>query len=414
MAFDFGFNFNFNFAGAVQNKKINYLGFVGGSGYPSPYPKQIEMFNFAFNNSVPRMILGARGYGKTDYITILGLAYEIYLDPNYTAILITKESERGKELVAEIKEILTRFGVRFKNKAKKKIVVEGCNGKEPNLIALTIRSKGLRGRHPTIVIMDDPITPEDDSQAERLRAKKCYEELLKLTQNLLIIGQPVHKLDLYQELRTKILTICVIYGDIPQLDKDLNALRASGVSEASISASYYLKILDDNSLPLASIKEVDYCARRNFAWIDPSHKGGDYTAIAIGGRNAGEFIIAGFAFKKAWYDCVEEFKYLFDGLNVIGACIETNGLGELPLRELRKIGLPCEGYNSTEPKHERIINMATFCDDLRLFRVDGGIRSDIIEANQIFIEQTKNYEYNAEHDDAPDACAGLINYVRGL
>lgn len=409
-----GFDFNFSFFGATGSTNLSFLDFVERSGYPKPYPKQIEMYDFAFSGENTRMILGARGYGKTDYITILGLAYSIYKDPNYTAILITKESERGKELVAEIKEILNKFSVRFKSKAKKKIVVEGCTGKEPNLIALTIRSKGLRGRHPKKIIMDDPITPEDDSQAERRRAKKCYEELLKLTQNVLIIGQPVHKLDLYQELRTKILTLCVIYGDIPELDKDLNALRASGVSEASISASYFLKILDDNTLPLASIKEVDYCARKNFAWIDPSHKGGDYTAVAIGGRNAGEFVIAGFAFKKAWYDCIEEFKYLFSGLNVLGACIETNGLGELPLIELRKIGLPCEGYNSTEHKHERIINMSTFCDDLRLYRASGNVRSDIIEANNIFIEQTKNYEYNAEHDDAPDACAGLINYVRGL
>ncbi|MDR3049286.1 MAG: hypothetical protein LBV16_05540 [Elusimicrobiota bacterium] len=41
-------------------------------GYPKPYPKQIEMADFVFDMAdEPKMLLGARKYGKTDYCTIV-------------------------------------------------------------------------------------------------------------------------------------------------------------------------------------------------------------------------------------------------------------------------------------------------------------------------------------------------------
>jgi len=48
--------------------------------YPAPFPKQKEMREFGMRPGAPRLLLGSRGYGKTDYVTMLGVAYEIYLD----------------------------------------------------------------------------------------------------------------------------------------------------------------------------------------------------------------------------------------------------------------------------------------------------------------------------------------------
>ena len=313
--------------------------------------------------------------------------------------------------MAEIREGLEQNGVKFANRAKKKIRIVGCRGKEDNFTALTIRSKGIRGRHPNLIIMEDPITPEDTSETERRRVKKVYEELLKLTRNIVIIGQPVHAEDLYQELREKIPTLGVWYGQIPELDKDLDVERSAGVSEASIQASYFGVITDDNSLPFRRCEVVDYYNRKNVMFIDPSHKGGDLTAVAVGGFLGDTLPVVGFAFKKAWYDCLEEFDYIMGRYGVGRVSIETNGLGELPVMQLRSAGMAgVMGKNHTGNKHARIMNMASFVDAIKLTKVTD-VPPAFIQANELFIERVKKYEYNIKQDDPPDAMAGLCGLI---
>lgn len=406
-------NFNLNLSFNKVNIMKSYPEYCAGVGYPAPFQKQVEMYDFAFQyrNKTPRLILGARGYGKTDYITINGSGFELLKNNQLKILLITKENERGKEIVAEIREGLSRQGVKFANRAKKKIRLKGCRGKEDNFTALTIRSRGLRGRHPDLIIMEDPITPEDTSETERRRVKKVYEELLKLSKNVVIIGQPVHAEDLYQELRNVIPTLEVWYGAIPELDADLAVERSAGVSEASIQASYFGVIIDDNSLPFRNIERVDYYAKNNVMFIDPSHKGGDLTAIAIGGFIGDVLPVVGFAFKKAWYDCLEELDAILGQFNVGRICIETNGLGELPIMQLRSAGLSgVMGKNHTGNKHSRIMNCASFVESLKLTQYSGA--SAILKsANDLFIERVRKYEYNIKQDDPPDAMAGLCGMI---
>jgi hypothetical protein len=412
---NFNFDFNFNFGGGAAKKAKTFNEFCELAGYPVPYSKQEEMRRFAFpdheKKKIPRLILGARGYGKTDYITILGLAFEIYKHPETRAVLMTKEFERGKEIMAEVAIVLERVGVKMKGLSQRKIYVDGVSGKEPTLTTLAVRSKGLRGRHPDLIFLEDLITPDDSSEAERRRVQKVYEEVLKLTTNVVLIGQPVHKLDLLQKLRFLIPTLMVKYGDIPELDVDLIAQRAAGVSEASIAASYHLEILDDASLPFGNLKKCDYAAPNCVAFIDPSHKGGDYTAIAIGGMHFKNLVVSGFAFKKAWYDCLDDFKLLFEFFNVKSVCFETNNLGDEPVIRMRQLGAACVGKNSTENKHRRIINCAFFSDHIKLHEVADGFDSEIMQANQIFMQQVKDYEYRVKFDDSPDALAGLSEYL---
>lgn len=404
---DIGLNFRTHKAIAGS-----YIEYCERALYPRPFPKQIEMANWAFDHKdKPRLILGARGYGKTDYVTINGSGFKLLNDRQYKILLITKENERGKEIVAEIREGLAQNGVKFANRAKKKIRIVGCRGKEDNFTALTIRSKGIRGRHPNLIIMEDPITPEDTSETERRRVKKVYEELLKLTRNIVIIGQPVHAEDLYQELREKIPTLGVWYGQIPELDKDLDVERSAGVSEASIQASYFGVITDDNSLPFRRCEVVDYYNRKNVMFIDPSHKGGDLTAVAVGGFLGDTLPVVGFAFKKAWYDCLEEFDYIMGRYGVGRVSIETNGLGELPVMQLRSAGMGgVMGKNHTGNKHARIMNMASFVDAIKLTKVTD-VPPALIQANELFIERVKKYEYNIKQDDPPDAMAGLCGLI---
>lgn len=411
MTFDFNFDFKFNFGfGEKEKKDLTFSQFCTAVDYPAPFPKQIEMKKFIFEGDFPRMVLGARGYGKTDYGTILGSAEALMKDHQFEILVVTKEQERGKEIVEEIRNILVKQDAKLKGRAKFKIRFKEKLGKEPNLIALTIRSRGFRGRHPDLVIMEDPITPDDDSPAERRRVKKVYEEIYKLTKNIVIIGQPVHKADLYQELREKIPTFKMIWGDIPELDCDLDAQRKAGVSEESIQASYFLNIMGADNMPFFKIQTVDFNASENVAFIDPAREGKDFTAISVAGRNFDNLIVSGWAFRKAWYDCLTEFEKIFTALNVGRVCIETNGIGDLAVIQMRKLGIPTVGRNTTTNKHQRIMNIASYVKDIKLFEMTDGDPS-LLQGNKIFIDQVKNYEYNAEHDDAPDSLAGVAIFM---
>lgn len=411
MSFDFNFNFNFDFRFADDSKTmLGFPAFCASVGYPQPYKKQIEMKEFIFSGDFPRMVLGARGYGKTDYGTILGTAEKLEQNHEFEIMIVTKEQERGKEIAEEIGSILVKRGCKLKGRAKTKIRFREKEGKEPNLICLTIRSRGFRGRHPDMVIIEDPVTPEDTSPAERKRVKKVYEEIYKLTKNIVIIGQPVHKADLYQELRDKIPTFLMIWGDIPELDCDLEAQRGAGVSEESIQASYFLRITEADTLPFYRIQTADFFARENVAFIDPAREGKDYTAISVAGRNFDKLVVSGWAFRKAWYDCLDEFAEIFTALKVNRVCIETNGIGELAVMQMRKLGIPTVGRNTTSNKHARIMNIASYVDDILLYEMKSG-NGALIQGNQKYIEMVKNYEYNAENDDAPDSLAGVAIFM---
>lgn len=406
---NFNFNMDLNF---LSTAAASFDRIVDVSNYPKPFKAQVEAREWFFNTSGVHLLLGSRGYGKTDYITILGCVYELSKNPQLTILYITKERDRGLEICQAVRDCLKKAGVKIKNKSRSKIYLVGNEGKEPNFIVMSIRSRGLRGRHPQRVILEDIITPDDDSAAERKKTKKTYEEVVKLTDWVGIIGQPVHPMDLYQELRGRVPTLEMPIGTIPELDTDINALRAARVSEYSIQASYYLNIMDSEQMPLKGTAEVDYFAKSGVMWIDPSHKGKDYTAAVIGGMHNGLFVLTGFCFRRAWYDCLDildKICRLYNGERVV---IETNGLGELPVNELRARGAACVGFNTTINKHSKIMNMASFKGDFALCRVyEGG---EIGQANDLFIDNFKNWEYNAEHDDAADAAASLINYMRGL
>jgi hypothetical protein len=237
---------------------------------------------FIIDETVTRMLLGARGYGKTDYAVILGAAYDVYLHPEIsTTLIVTKSKERNASMLREIQEACEKNGVVFERANATHLRARGIHGKDHSVSAVTIKTVTLRGRHPKRVIMDDPVTEDDTGDATRRLAKKKYNEIMKLTQNVAIIGQPAHQYDLYAELRGIVKTLEIAHGSIPELDADLEAQRIAGVDEASISASYHLKILTEGTLPFHGIKYVDVFPRGDsVAFIDPS-EGGDYTALAI-------------------------------------------------------------------------------------------------------------------------------------
>ena len=388
----------------IQTK--SFTQFCLDAGYPEPFEKQVEMMEFAMNLTDPRMIRGSRGYGKTDYVSILGIAYDIYLNGvASTNLIITKSKTRNASLVQEIAKALIANGVQLEKENSTCIRIQGMVGKDHSVEALTIKSS-MRGRHPKRVLMDDPVTDEDTSEAMRKLVKRRYDEVMKLCQDIIILGQPAHKLDLYAELLDKVRVMDVPYGTIPELDPDLDAQRLAGVDEASIQASYYLKIVSEGQTPFEAVKYLDLFPMResSVAFIDPSFEGGDYTALSIVTAHMQGVAVVGFMWKKSWNHSLDDIAPKLLQYNVKRLCFETNSLGDQPIDILRQVfggGVGIIGKKSNTNKHSRIMSAGQFAHMIHISK----------ESDKNYINQVVQYEYNAKNDDAPDSLASCLEWI---
>jgi hypothetical protein len=372
-----------------------------------PFEKQIEIMLFIIHGLEPRLLLGARGYGKTDYGVIMGLAYELYLDPiKPTTLIITKSKERNASMLNEIAEAAMKNGVTFEKINSISLRTNGCLGKDHSVSAVTIRTVSLRGRHPMRVIMDDPVTEDDTAEAARLIVEKKYNEVMKLCKNVAIIGQPAHKYDLYAKLRGLVKTLELPWGSIPELDHDLEAQRLAGVDEASISASYFLKVLSEGVSPFEKVKYIDKMPEtQSVAWIDPSYEGGDFTAISIVTKYFDGVGVVGFTYKKAWNHCLDEIVVELKKYNVRKLAFETNSLGDQPIIMLGQLlantGVGVVGRKSTLNKHAKIMSAGAYSHLIHLSK----------ESSRTYLDQVVKYEYNAKNDDAPDSLASCLEWI---
>lgn len=385
--------------------KKTFKEFCKDAGYPDPFEKQIEMMQFGIEAIEPRLLLGSRGYGKTDYVVILGVAFDIYVNPlSSTNLIITKSKERSSAILEEIRNAAIKNGVYFEKANATCLRVKGLMGKDHSVSAVTIKTASLRGRHPKRVILDDPVTEDDTSDATRTLVEKKYNEILKLTSNVLIIGQPAHKFDLYAKLRPLVKKLEVPHGTIPDLDHDLEAQRLAGVDERSIQASYFLKILSEGTTPFDNIKYLDKFppGESAVAFIDPSHEGGDFTALTILKAHFEGIAVVGFTYKKAWNHCLDEIAVHLKAYNVQKLAFETNSLGDQPVIMLRQIfGGGVIGRRTITNKHARIMAAGAYSHLIHLSR----------ESSSQYINQVVQYEYNAKNDDAPDSLASCLEWI---
>lgn len=396
---------------AKPDLPLTFVEFCVNAGYPAPFPKQVEMQEFGADDGDVRLLLGSRGYGKTDYVTLLGNAFEIYLDwfehrrtgaqLQETNLIVTKSKARNTALALEMARVLKANGVPLEKENSQTVRVEGLIGKDDSAEFITIRAS-MRGRHHKRITMDDPVTEDDVSEAQRRMVKAKYGEALKLKANMILIGQPAHAFDLYSEIRGKVRTLEVPHGTIPELDADLEALVIAGVDQKSISMSYHLKIPKDGASIFANLKSLPKFdpGPGALAFLDPSD-GGDTTALTMATAHLNGLAIKGKVWKLAWYH-VEELIEVLVANRVRKLFFETNATGNQPIEQLRPLlaphGIGVVGVFSTTNKHTTIKAAGSMAHLLYLSA----------DSDKAYTDQVVQYEYRSKNDDAPDSLARLM------
>jgi predicted phage terminase large subunit-like protein len=146
------------------------------------------------------------------------------------------------------------------------------------------------------------------------------------------------------------------------------------------------------------------------AWIDPSFKGTDYTAISIIKSHFQGIAVVGFTYKKSWNNALDQLVEKLLKYNVKKLAFECNSLGDQPVIMLRQLlkgkGIGVVGVDSTMNKHSKIMAAGSYAHLIHLSK----------ESDQNYINQVVQYEYNAKHDDSPDSlasCMSFIGLIRG-
>lgn len=393
---------------AKKPEKKTFEDFCLNALYPKPYPKQVEMMQYGISDDEPRLLLGARGYGKTDYVTALGVAYDVYsawYDGTHTTnLIITKSRTRNTAIIQEIANALRANGVPLEKENSTCVRVQGHVGKDHSVEVITIKSS-FRGRHPKRILMDDPVTEEDTSEAMRKLVKKKYDEAYKLCKNIVIIGQPAHAFDLYAELRPQLKKLELPHGTIPELDADLSLMRLAGIDSASIEMSYHLRIPKEGHAIFADLKYIDiFPAGDSVAFIDPSD-GGDLTAISVVKGYFDGFAVYGNAWKKAWYHCLDDILQVLKSKGVQKVCFETNCTGRQPITQLTELlaphGIGVVGKHSDTNKHACIAAAGSYSHLIHLSK----------ESPSIYTDRVVQYEKGSKIDDPPDSLARCLEWI---
>jgi hypothetical protein len=132
--------------------------------------------------------------------------------------------------------------------------------------------------------------------------------------------------------------------------------------------------------------------------------------------DTGKFVTLGFMFQEAWYDIIPTIEMLIRKFNVSWLGVEINGVGAGMPDALYKIGIPCDPVCTTENKHHKIISFADQVPNMALTKLSSDLINDgsLLEANERFIENVKDYTYDAKHDDGIDSLVSLIKFGYGL
>ena len=141
----------------------------------------------------------------------------------------------------------------------------------------------------------------------------------------------------------------------------------------------------------------------HISFIDPSFKGGDYTAIAFLASQDGRAFAFGSCFKQAWNmsPALDNCVALMKKHKPERMIFEDNSLGNVPMKEYARHGLKLQAFTNMINKEDRIYKASAFTKNLITFAPN--------LCNSVFIEHIKGYSDTAEFDDGADAFASAVN-----
>lgn len=360
---------------------------------------------------------------------LVGLTLLYMLFPNLRVLIVRKTLKNAEKLVQAMQKIFQSDIVRAWMKSRHGLdslltdtwsagfVTIACKRTitaEPSLQAAGIGTS-ITGSHFDIIWADDVVTDQDRySPAERERTINYIYELDNIIEpegSQFITGTVWHPKDAFSVLpepyRFRIGEI-EIKGITPAWIAD----RKKRTPVALWAANYELRHVKDINPEFGEVKYFKEIPRDVYwrLYVDPAFGGGDYVAACVGAKVDGVFLIR---WGKLWSenigDIYSEFKPLWRINECADGFCEANGAQILAVQGLNDAGVPVEEKKNVSNKHARITSVLKPVWDKVFFHESMITPQELTETEQVsFVSQVAEYVENADHDDAPDALAGLI------
>lgn len=243
----------------------NFLFMAFGVLGIDPHPIQYEVADWLQNAGNRRILSCMRGFGKT-VIVACYVAWRYHQNPNRLILVQSASSERAKEIVALVRQILGEMEVtahlipdgrdkNIRNQAQRfDIANRTRKGKDPSLAAYGHRSM-ITGSHVDEIIADDLETPEnsltDEGKASLMEKIAEYEDIIiPDTDNIItLIGTPQTTDSIYfaaADLGYELIRVPAEhvapddenYGTIAQFLKDMDAEPGEPTYPERMGAQY--------------------------------------------------------------------------------------------------------------------------------------------------------------------------------
>lgn len=264
----------------------------------------------------------------------------------------------------------------------------------------------MTGKHYDVIFTDDIVNLKDrTSRAERERTKDAYRELQNLKNRggrIINTGTPWHVDDCFS-----------IMPEAQKWDWQSTGLmteeEAQHIRERTTpslwAANYELRHIPSDDVIFTNPKTgADISlVEQGECHVDAAYYGEDFTAFSAVNKHDGKLYVYGRLWRKHVQDVEPLMIADYQRLKLGRLYIEKNADKGYAAKELRELGARVVSYDEHMNKHVKIVThlKAAWPD---IVFVEG--------TDQAYIDQICDYTEDAEHDDAPDSLASLVQRAK--
>lgn len=157
-----------------------------------------------------------------------------------------------------------------------------------------------------------------------------------------------------------------------------------------------------DGFPFAAVQKVNYgkIPKAHTCFVDPSFKGGDYTAITFLGLIEGQLCVWGYCWRLGWVRCLDDIARLCRLHECENNFYEENALDIVPKELLAEMGIDFVGHYTLGNKENRIYKVAAYVAH----------RTKILSnhSNTAYVTNVLQYQDGCENDDGADSLASCM------
>lgn len=264
----------------------------------------------------------------------------------------------------------------------------------------------LTGKHYDIIFTDDIVNLKDrGSRAERENTKDKYREIKNLVNRggkIFNTGTPWHVDDAFQLMPEPERWPWNITGLMTQEQYDE---IAEVTTPSLLAANYQLRHIPSDDIIFTDPKTGfhESMVMQGLCHVDAAYYGEDFTAFTAMNKHDGKLYVYGRMWRKHVEDVTDLIVAEVERLKLGKMYMETNADKGYAAQAFRTKGVRVQTYHEKLNKHIKITTHLKTAWPNIVF-VEG--------TDPAYINQICDYTEDAEHDDAPDSLASLVQRAK--